>query len=418
MTGASGSPPCMRIQASISSARVPSAMIAARSITAPPYPSGRQSRMTAARTAPSGRASRELLAGIVPSLVGQAVYSRLNERRLHGPAGSPAAHSSLLHRGAAKPRTPRLPRGLEPVVELVEVGGRGRPALVIDVGEDRLGELVQPVRTLRARSRARDRGGVDGGGRGARDECGLGRALQQLAHELRLPSRQLAQAVDADAGVGGTLEHEREQLDRAPGRLRGGMAAALGQARNVGRRGDFAVAVGCRDDLALHLEGRGHAVTSATRGLWVRTPDQRRSRPAQQANPSAPAVPVAVISTPAAADAATPSLPRIRTAAAAPTAGPTGSWPSVTTAISTAIASKNDASTPTACSSIQLRKIWQKTATRTQPTTRPPPLALRITASPRQSWRPVRNASRRSPAPPATAAAAATIGDHQGSPSG
>src|SRR4051812_6210300 len=322
MTGASGSPPCMRIQASISSAREPSAMIAARSITAPPYPSGRQSRMTAARTAPSGRASRELLAGIVPSLVGGAVCSRLNERRLLGPAGGPAAHPSLPHRGAAKPRPPRLPRGLEPVVELVEVGGRGRPALVIDVREDRSGELMQPVGALGARGRPRDRGGVDGGGRGARDECGLRRALQQLAHERRLPSRQLAEAVDADAGVGGALEHEREQLDRAPGRLRGGMAAAFGQARNVGRRRDLAVAVGCGDDLALDLEGRGHAVTSATRRLWVRTPDQRRSRPAQQANPRAPPGPLAGISTPAAAEAATPSPPRISTAAAAPAPRP------------------------------------------------------------------------------------------------
>jgi hypothetical protein len=84
-------------------------------------------------------------------------------------------------------------------------------------------------------------------------------------------------------------------------------------------------------------------------------------------------VPVTVISTPAAAAAATPSLPRMSTAAAAPTLGPTGSWASVTTAISTAIASKNEASTPTACNSIQLRKICANTATSTKPTTRLPP---------------------------------------------
>ena len=51
-------------------------------------------------------------------------------------------------------------------------------------------------------------------------------------------------------------------------------------------------------------------------------------------------MPVAVSSTPAAVAAATPCGPRISTAAAAPTLSPNGSWPSETTAISTAIASK------------------------------------------------------------------------------
>ena len=105
-------------------------------------------------------------------------------------------------------------------------------------------------------------------------------------------------------------------------------------------------------------------------------------------------MPVTVSSTPAAAAAATPSPPRISTAAAAPTLGPTGSWPRVTTAISTAIASKNEAWTPTACSSSQLRRICAKTAT--QHEARParlPPCRLRSTASPRQSSRPLRSAS-------------------------
>ena len=61
---------------------------------------------------------------------------------------------------------------------------------------------------------------------------------------------------------------------------------------------------------------------------------------------------------------------------------------SVETAIRTAIASKNEASTPTACSRIQLRKICANTATRTKPTTRLPWPSLRSTASPFQSSRP------------------------------
>ena len=72
------------------------------------------------------------------------------------------------------------------------------------------------------------------------------------------------------------------------------------------------------------------------------------SRAPQEANRSPPAVPVAVSSKPAAAAAATPCGPRISTLAAAPTLSPKGSWPSVTTAINTAIASNTDASTPTA----------------------------------------------------------------------
>jgi hypothetical protein len=49
----------------------------------------------------------------------------------------------------------------------------------------------------------------------------------------------------------------------------------------------------------------------------------------------------------------------MRTAAPAPTLGPTGSWLSATIAMSTAVASGTDASTPTACSMSQLRAIWR-----------------------------------------------------------
>jgi hypothetical protein len=129
-------------------------------------------------------------------------------------------------------------------------------------------------------------------------------------------------------------------------------------------------------------------------------------------------VPVTVRSTPAAAAAATPSLPRISTAAAAPTLGPTGSWLSVTTAIRTAIASKNEASTPTARSSSQLRKIWAKTATSTKAITRLLWFRLRSAASPLHSSRPVESARCRSPALAVATTASATSGSHHGSPSG
>src|SRR4051812_43840038 len=67
---------------------------------------------------------------------------------------------------------------------------------------------------------------------------------------------------------------------------------------------------------------------------------QRRSVPAHAANVRPPAMPVAVERTPAAATAATPSRPRMTTAAAAPTLGPMGSWLNVLIAISTATASR------------------------------------------------------------------------------
>ncbi len=61
-------------------------------------------------------------------------------------------------------------------------------------------------------------------------------------------------------------------------------------------------------------------------------------------------VPVAVSRSPAATAAATPCGPMMSTAAPAPAVGPMGSWPRMTTAMSTAIASKTEALTPTACS--------------------------------------------------------------------
>ena len=106
------------------------------------------------------------------------------------------------------------------------------------------------------------------------------------------------------------------------------------------------------------------------------------------------------------------------TAAAAPTLGPTGSWPSVTTAMSTAIASKNEASTPTACSSSQLRKICANTASRTKPTTRLPPRRLRSTARPFHSSRPLRSARWRSPALAGPITGRPMSGSHHGRPSG
>ena len=72
---------------------------------------------------------------------------------------------------------------------------------------------------------------------------------------------------------------------------------------------------------------------------------RRPSSAAHAAKQSAPTVPVTVSRTPAAAVAATPPAPRMRTTAAAPTLGPIGSWLSVTIAIRTAVASKSEAST-------------------------------------------------------------------------
>ena len=60
-------------------------------------------------------------------------------------------------------------------------------------------------------------------------------------------------------------------------------------------------------------------------------------------------VPVAVSMIPAAAAPTTPWGPRMSTAAPAPAVGPMGSWPSMTTAMRTAMASNTEASMPTAC---------------------------------------------------------------------
>src|SRR4051812_2041868 len=124
------------------------------------------------------------------------------------------------------------------------------------------------------------------------------------------------------------------------------------------------------------------------------------------------------MSAPAAAAPATSTRPRIGTAAAAPTLGPTGSWPSETTAMSTAIESNSDACTPTSCSSSQLRRICAATATRTKATTRDAPRRLRSTESPTHSSRPLRTARWRRPALVAAMAVSATSGPHHGRPSG
>ncbi len=115
---------------------------------------------------------------------------------------------------------------------------------------------------------------------------------------------------------------------------------------------------------------------SATVAAWSRLPaatwrdECSRSSPAQAANSTPPMVPVAVSMIPAAAAPTTPCGPRMSTAAPAPAVGPMGSWPSMTTAMRTAMASNTEASMPTACSMSQLRAICATTATRTKPTSR------------------------------------------------
>src|ERR1700734_2161612 len=76
---------------------------------------------------------------------------------------------------------------------------------------------------------------------------------------------------------------------------------------------------------------------------------------AQAAKMREPMMPVTVTSTPAAAAAATPGAPRMRTVAAGPVLGPIGSWPTVNMTISRAIESKIETWTPTAWSISQLR---------------------------------------------------------------
>ncbi len=129
-------------------------------------------------------------------------------------------------------------------------------------------------------------------------------------------------------------------------------------------------------------------------------------------------MPVAVSSTPAAVAAATPCGPRISTAAAAPTLNPNGSWPSETTAMSTATASKTDASTPTAFSISQLRAICAKTAISTKATSRALPRCERSTDRPLASQRAFAAAMPLNASPTEPTATTHRIGVHQGSPSG
>ena len=100
------------------------------------------------------------------------------------------------------------------------------------------------------------------------------------------------------------------------------------------------------------------------------------------------------------------------------TVGPTGSWLSVTIAISTAVASSSDASTSTAPSMIQLRAIWAATATSINATTPFLPRMLRRTAKPLQKPSRQRAATLPSPATTGTATARKTSGSYHGSPSG
>jgi hypothetical protein len=90
--------------------------------------------------------------------------------------------------------------------------------------------------------------------------------------------------------------------------------------------------------------------------------------PAQAANPRPPSVPVTVSRTPAAAAAATPSWPRMSTAAAAPHARADRQLPKRHDRDQYRDRVEDDASTPTACSRSQLRRICANTATSTKPT--------------------------------------------------
>ena len=82
------------------------------------------------------------------------------------------------------------------------------------------------------------------------------------------------------------------------------------------------------------------------------------------------------------------------------------------------MASKIEASTPTAWRRIQLRAIWAKTAIRTIPRINAWRSWLRSTASPRRMPRLPRIASERNPVLTSSVAASATSGDHHGRPSG
>ena len=69
----------------------------------------------------------------------------------------------------------------------------------------------------------------------------------------------------------------------------------------------------------------------------------------------APIAAVAVSRAPAAAVIATPLAPRMTTAVATPSVGPTGSIPSTAAPISSAIESNQETSTPSPLSTSQLR---------------------------------------------------------------
>jgi hypothetical protein len=148
-------------------------------------------------------------------------------------------------------------------------------------------------------------------------------------------------------------------------------------------------------NLVFNPEGRLYPVRPCR--CKASTPHPQSIACRQAANDRPPTRPVAVASTPAAAAAATPLCPKMSTVAPAPTLGPTGSWPIATMAINTAMASKIDAFTPTACNNNQLRAICAKTAINTNRNSRRPSSSRCRTASPCQSGRAARTLKRRSP---------------------
>ena len=129
-------------------------------------------------------------------------------------------------------------------------------------------------------------------------------------------------------------------------------------------------------------------------------------------------VPVAVSRSPAAATRGDALRPEDEQRSTGACAGPMGSWLSRTTPMSTAMASKTDASTPTAFSISQLRAIWATTATSTNATSRALASVPRRTARPRRIPRPVGRPAAARPPAMATVTATQTIGVHHGRPSG
>jgi hypothetical protein len=147
--------------------------------------------------------------------------------------------------------------------------------------------------------------------RSTRAECPAGKALVGTGGRIIGGPPAAGQVVmDGDAERRSTVAggHDRRRLVTHH-RIGYAMAASL------------LAQSGMQSGLRCHRGARARARRNAARRLT----DQSLSAPAHAAKDSPPTVPVTVSSTPAAAAAATPSLPRMSTAAAAPTLGPTGS---------------------------------------------------------------------------------------------